>query len=184
MAAPYFGDIRLGDTIDIKFTTVDPSTGIATTGASLAVVAYPGNSTTEITAGITTTFTSGFDNVAGLVNVRIVATSGNGYATATNYALVLSAGTVSSVSMIGYCVGHFSIENRGGDWVAPTVVEAYAADGAAASPGQLLYMIWSALSEFAISGTTVTAKKLDGSTTAMTYTLDDATNPTSRTRAT
>lgn len=63
------------------------------------------------------------------------------------------------------------------------LTEAYAADGAAATPAQLLYMIWSALAEFAISGVTITAKKLDGTTTAMTFTLDDATNPTSRTRA-
>ena len=65
-----------------------------------------------------------------------------------------------------------------------TMTEAYAADGAAASMPQLQYMIWSALSEFAIAGTTVTCKKLDGSTTAMTFTLDDGTDPTSRTRAT
>lgn len=69
---------------------------------------------------------------------------------------------------------------RGG--VAMT--EAYAADGATATPEQMLYMIWSALSEFAISGTTITCKKLDGTTTALTFTLDSSTAPTSRTRAT
>jgi hypothetical protein len=50
--------------------------------------------------------------VTGLNNVRVEATGGNGYATATNYALVLTAGTVDSVSVAGYVVGHFSIENR------------------------------------------------------------------------
>jgi len=40
------------------------------------------------------------------------------------------------------------------------------------------------LTEFAISGTTITVKKLDGSTSAYTLTTDDATNPTSSTRAT
>jgi hypothetical protein len=40
------------------------------------------------------------------------------------------------------------------------------------------------LAERGISGTTLTAKKLDGSTTSMTFTLDDATTPTSQTRAT
>lgn len=62
-------------------------------------------------------------------------------------------------------------------------VEAYATDGAAATPSQLLYMILCAVSEFAISSTTITGKKIDGSTTAMTWTIDDASNPTSRTRA-
>ena len=61
--------------------------------------------------------------------------------------------------------------------------ESYASDGAAATPAQLLYMILCSVSEFAISSTTITGKKLDGSTTAMTWTIDDASNPTSRTRA-
>ena len=61
--------------------------------------------------------------------------------------------------------------------------ESYAADGAAATPAQLMYMILCAVSEFSISSTTITGKKLDGSTTAMTWTLDDASSPTSRTRA-
>ena len=64
-----------------------------------------------------------------------------------------------------------------------TQTEAYASDGATATPAELLYMILCAVSEFSISSTTITGKKLDGSTTAMTWTLDDATSPTSRTRA-
>lgn len=64
------------------------------------------------------------------------------------------------------------------------MTESYAADGAAATPEQILYMLWAALTEFAISGTSITCKKLNGSTTAMTFTLDDGTNPTSRTRST
>jgi len=61
--------------------------------------------------------------------------------------------------------------------------ESYASDGAAATPAQLLYMILCSISEFSISSTTITGKKLDGSTTAMTWTINDASNPTSRTRA-
>jgi hypothetical protein len=64
------------------------------------------------------------------------------------------------------------------------LTEAYANDNATFTPAQALYMLWSALAEFSIATTTITAKKLDGSTTAMTFTLDDASNPTSRTRAT
>lgn len=64
------------------------------------------------------------------------------------------------------------------------LTEAYASDGAAATLAQLLYQIWSMLAEKSVSGTTLTAKKLDGSTTSMTFTLSDASNPTSITRAT
>lgn len=64
-----------------------------------------------------------------------------------------------------------------------SLTESYAATGTEGTPAQLLYAIQQVFSEFGISGTTVTVKKLDGST-AMTFTLDDDTTPTSRTRAT
>ena len=63
------------------------------------------------------------------------------------------------------------------------MTESYASDGAAMTPAQALYMILCAVSEFAISSTTITGKKLDGSTTAMTWTINSASSPTSRTRA-
>jgi hypothetical protein len=64
------------------------------------------------------------------------------------------------------------------------VTEAYAADGAAPTPVQALMLIQQALTEVAISSTTMTIKKIDGSTTAATLTLNDASAPTSKTRAT
>jgi hypothetical protein len=64
------------------------------------------------------------------------------------------------------------------------MTEAYAADGVAPTLAQAIFLTQQSLTEFAISGTTITAKKLDGSTTAATFTLDDGTTPTSRTRAT
>jgi hypothetical protein len=106
----YVGDFRLGDTFDVKFTTV-AATGAPTTLAGTPVVsAYVGNSTTEITAGIT--LSVDFDGRTGLHNVRVVASSGNGYATASNYQLVITTGTVSGVSVVGYVIGQFSIEAR------------------------------------------------------------------------
>lgn len=64
------------------------------------------------------------------------------------------------------------------------MTESYNADGAAPTLAQAMFLCMQRLTEFAISGTTVTVKKLDGSTTAYTLTLDDATSPTSSTRAT
>lgn len=63
------------------------------------------------------------------------------------------------------------------------MTESYAADGATATLPQLLYAVKALLSEFSISGTTLTTKKLDGTTTAETFTLNDGTNPTAITRA-
>jgi len=106
----YIGDFRLGETFDTKFCTVT-TTGAPTTLAGTPVIsAYVGNSTTEITAGIT--LTVDFDARTGLNNVRVVATSGNGYATASNYQLVITTGTVGGTSVVGYVVAEFSIENR------------------------------------------------------------------------
>lgn len=253
----YLGDFRLGDTFDLKFTTVAAATGLPTTLAGTPVVsAYPANSATELTAGIT--LSVDFDSRTGMHNVRVVATSGNGYATATNYALVITTGTVGGTSVVGYVVGHFSIENRsavmptvatrtldvtatgeaGLDWAnvgAPSttvalsgttvktatdveaklpaalvggkidasvvgatlaatydfakgtvaMAESYAADGAAPTPAQALFQILGREYEFAIAGDTLTVKKLDGSTTAMTFTLAPPGGPyTSITRTT
>lgn len=63
------------------------------------------------------------------------------------------------------------------------ITESYSTDGSPPTPAQALMMILQALTEKAISGTTMTVKKLDGSTTAFTLTLNDATTPTSVTRA-
>lgn len=69
------------------------------------------------------------------------------------------------------------------DILTTQMTEAYAADGAAPTLAQAVFLMLALVSEFSISGTTLTAKKLDGSTTAATFTLSDATNPTSITRA-
>lgn len=115
----YHGDFRLGKTFDIKFATVQATGAPTTLAGSPVVAAYPDNSTTEITAGIT--LSVDFDSRTGLNNVRVVATGGNGFATATNYALVLTAGTVNTVSVVGYVVGSFSIEARSA--LNPTTVD-------------------------------------------------------------
>ena len=81
-----------------------------------------------------------------------------------------------------YAYATDSLEGLAGVWTT-ALTESYASDGAAATPAQLLYMIYCTVGEFSISGTTITGKKVDGSTTAMTWTINSASDPTSRTRA-
>lgn len=101
-------DITIGETFDVKFTTTEPDTGApATLAGTPAVSAYVGNSTTQITAGIT--LSVDFDGVTGLHNVRVVATTGNGYADGTDVSLVITTGTVDSVSAVGYVIENFTI---------------------------------------------------------------------------
>lgn len=114
----YRGDIALEQTIDFKFTSRRFSTGAPFTLAGTpSLAAYVGNSTTEITAGIT--LSVDFDGVTGLNNVRVAATAGNGYTAGTDVEIVIAAGTVDSVSVVGEVVGSFSIANRSA--LRPTV---------------------------------------------------------------
>ena len=63
------------------------------------------------------------------------------------------------------------------------MTEAYASDGSAPTLAQAVFAIQQFLQERAVSGTTLTVKGVDGSTSKMTFTLDDASAPTSITRA-
>lgn len=64
------------------------------------------------------------------------------------------------------------------------MTESYRANGAAPTLAQAQFEAMAHLGEASISGVTKTIKKIDHSTTAETFTLDDATNPSSITRAT
>lgn len=64
------------------------------------------------------------------------------------------------------------------------MTESYRADGAAPTLAQASCELLAHMGEAAISSTTKTIKKFDGTTTAETFTLDSATAPTTITRAT
>ncbi len=70
------------------------------------------------------------------------------------------------------------------DILTSALTESYAADGATATLSQLLYMIWSMMNSLGFITLTGTSRKLDGSTPAMTFTIDDADNPTDINRET
>ncbi len=107
----YIGDFALGSTFDLKFTSRAFATGAPTTlSGSPVISAYVDNNTTQLTAGIT--LSVDFDSVTGLNNIRVVATSGNGYAAGGNYQLVITTGTVGGVSVVGEVVGQFSLDAR------------------------------------------------------------------------
>jgi hypothetical protein len=105
----YIGDFSLGQTLNMKFTTIDAGIPTSLAGSPVVVV-YKDNNTTEITSGIT--LVTDFDSRTGLNNVNIVATSGNGFAAGSDYDVVVSVGTVGEKSLVGYVIKSFSIENR------------------------------------------------------------------------
>jgi len=75
------------------------------------------------------------------------------------------------------------VQSEVADALEATIADSIPADGTRPSVKQALYMITQFMLERAVSSTTVTVKKVDGSTTLFTLTLDDADDPTSITRA-
>lgn len=107
----YQGDIVAGQILYGQATFVKADGTPTTPAGSPAVVVYKDNSTTESTAGIT--FTNTFDSVAGLVNIKIdTSADGTFYAAGHDFSVVVSAGTVDGISVVGYELISFSIENR------------------------------------------------------------------------
>lgn len=91
-----------------------------------------------------------------------------------------SAGVVvAGASKTGYQLSNTGIDNL----FTRALTEAYAADGAAPTVAQALLAIQQFLQERVVASTTVTVKKVDGSATAMTFTINDDTSPTSITRS-
>lgn len=94
------------------------------------------------------------------------------------------AGTAQTAGDVGIKTG-FRLSSTGVDDILRTALtESYNADGAAPTLSQALFLLLSFLMEANISSTTITCKKLDGSTNAATFTISDATNPVTITRAT
>lgn len=132
------------------------TTEIGTAGAGLTNINLP-NQTMDITgslSGSVGSVTGAVGSVAGNVDGNVTGSVGS-----------LAAQAVTDI-------------------LTTQMTEAYNADGTAPTLAQALFMILQQAGEFSISGTTITVKKLDGSTTAATFTLDDGSDPTSRTRAT
>lgn len=75
------------------------------------------------------------------------------------------------------------VESEVADALEATIADSIPSDGTRPSVKQALYILTQHMLERSVSGTTVTIRKPDGSTTLLTLTLNDATSPTSVTRA-
>ena len=102
-----YGDFPLDETIHVFFTTRAFATGIPGTLSTATVAIYEDITATPIQTLVAVT--ESLNSVAGLNAVPIVATSGNGYEVGKNYHVVIDAGTVDSVSVVGEVVAYFSI---------------------------------------------------------------------------
>jgi len=142
-----------------KETDIETDTAeIGAAGAGLTAINLP-DQTMNITGDITGSLSGSVGSVTGAVGSVTGLTASNLDAT------ISSRATPAQI-------------------LTTALTEAYAADGAAPTVTQALMLIQQMLGDFAISGTTLTVNKLDGLTAAGTFTLSDATNPVSITRAT
>jgi hypothetical protein len=257
----YLGDYAPGDTVDFNFNTSQFSTGAPFTLADTpSLICYKGSSDVGDTSGIT--LDVDFDGLTGLHHATIDTSSdGTFYAAGSQIEVVIAAGEVDSISVIGKVIGRFTLRAQaslypttagrtldvtatgatGIDWgnvenpttalnlsgtnidtdqvvasvagavgsvtagvtvttnndktgyalsvagyqaiMTTQMTQSYATLGTVPTPAQIFFEMRAILAENSVATTTVTTKQINGSSTAATYTLDDATNPTSITRA-
>jgi hypothetical protein len=123
--------------VDLKFYTHSLAGVPTTLSGTPAVSCYPANSTTEITTGVA--LTANFDGVTGLNHVRVDLSAHASYIVAQDYQLVITTGTVDSVSVVGVVLAHFSIEHRyptPGDNALGLLDQAWAGHVSAGTVGQ------------------------------------------------
>lgn len=147
-----------GSTVALSATT------IAKSPATLAPADVSGNLPSDLKA-----VTAGVDFSATMkTSITTAATAATPTAAAVTAPVALTSGERNSVA----------------DAILARAIaaESYAADGGTPTLSQILWMIWAGLVDYSISGTTLTVNRQNG-TPAMTFELDDATAPTSRTRA-
>lgn len=104
------GNLTEDQAIHFKFNTTTAAGAPVTLSGTPSLIVYRGNGTTESTAGVT--LTVDFDSVTGLHHVAIDASADAFYAVGYDYQVVVAAGTVDGVSVVGTVLAEFSIENR------------------------------------------------------------------------
>lgn len=177
------GGATSGDAVDLSATVgtatvpADLRTTLGTTSAGAA--GYVGIDWSAINAptstqGLTGTTISSAQTIASVTTVtNLTNAPTNGDFTAAMKTSLNAATPVATLST-AY------------DFAKGTVAmtESYSTIHAAPTPAQILFEMRGILAENNVTATTVTTKKIDGTTTAETFTINSATAPTTITRAT
>lgn len=107
----YLGDFAEDyATLSCRFNTRTLAGVPITLGGTPAISVYKQGGTTESTAGVV--LTVDYDSRTGLHNVAIDLSADAFYEVGKDYDIVITTGTVDSVSVVGVVVGTFSISNR------------------------------------------------------------------------
>lgn len=190
---------KTGYSISGTKTTLDALNDIAATAiVSAGAITTSGGAVSNVTTVNTTTtntdmrgtdnalLSSGYtapDNAGITANGNAIASLNN--ITASDVWSVATRTLTSGANIIlskGVGITGFNDLSFSDIWTG-SLTESYAANASAMTPAQAFHMIWSDLRSPAQVGTTWSDYRLDNTTVAMTFTLDDATTPTSKTRA-
>lgn len=156
----YLGDYKEDNAdLNFKFTSRQLTGEPFTLAGTPSLAVYKSNNDAESVAGIT--LSVDFDGVTGLNNVKIDLSADGFYEVGEDYHVVIAAGTVDSVSVVGEVVATFSIENRYSDDAAAMVDE------------------WESQSQTSATGFRVNVKELDNQSiqtdgSGVIYALDNS----------
>ena len=107
----YIGDYQENnETLSFKFMTKNVSAVPTTLAGTPVVSVYKANDLVQSVAGVT--LIVDFDGLTGMHNVLIDLSSDAFYAQGNDYQVVITAGTVNGVSVVGEVIAEFSINNR------------------------------------------------------------------------
>lgn len=149
----HLGDYDARAVIYGKFTTYRPSTGASfTLGGTPALSVYKDNSVTQSTTGVT--LTVDFDSVTGLHHFAIdTSADGTFYAAGSFFDIVITTGTVDSVSVVGSVVASFTI--RKDSSLKPTTAARTLDVSAGGEAGVDWANVGSPTTSLALTGTTI-----------------------------
>jgi hypothetical protein len=155
-----WGDYDASAVVYGKFTTFKPTTGAPFTLAGTpALSVYKDASTTQSTTGVT--LTADFDTVTGLNHFAIdTSADGTFYAAGSFFDIVITTGTVDSVSAVGMVVGRFTIRKNSA--LKPTTAGRALDVSAGGEAGLDWANVGSPTTAVDLSGTTIkTTQKVD-----------------------
>jgi len=152
----YLGDYAKptgAGTLEFKFSTFRPSTGAAwSLSAGAAVTVYKGGSGN--TTGQSTTLTRDWNSITGLNHVSVDLSQAF-FVDGEVYEAVITAGTIDSVSVIGACVGRFTLRAQAS--LYPTLLGRTLDVSASGEAGIDFANIGSPTTTVNLSGTTIKA---------------------------
>lgn len=116
----YIGDFTISKTVRVFFNTQGTTGAPITLAGTPAISVYKDSNTTQSAAGVT--LSVDFDGLTGFHLVAIdTSADGTFYSAGSDFEIVITTGTVDSISVVGKSVGKFSLQNRSA--LRPTVAD-------------------------------------------------------------